>query len=296
MSIENKNQIEEQIQGQSLGALYIVATPIGNLKDITYRAIEILQQVDLILVEDTRNAIKLLQHYGVKKPMKAVHEHNEDNLAQTLVEKISSGALIALISDAGTPLVSDPGFRVVQAAQAAGFQPIVIPGACAAIAALSIAGLPTDRFAFEGFLPAKQAARELRLKALKTETRTLIFYEAKHRILAFLGSLQAVFGDKRKIVVARELTKKFETVYAGYIEEIISALSSDALAQKGEFVVMAHGAKQVDGEIDVDQTLIPLLAELSVSKASKLTAKITGANKNLIYQRALDLQQNQTKS
>lgn len=271
------------------GELYIVATPIGNLKDMTYRAVEILQQVDLILVEDTRNAIKLLQHYSIRKPMKALHEHNEQHLAADIVAQIKQGSNIALISDAGTPLMSDPGFRLVQMAQKEGIQALTVPGACAAIAALSIAGLPTDRFAFEGFLPAKTAAREQRLQDLKSESRTLIFYEAKHRIVAFLRSMQKVYGGVRNVVVARELTKKFESVYAGELLEVVDRIAGDEQAQKGEYVVIIEGMKNQDEEVDLDSVLQALLVEMGVSKASKLAAKLTGISKNQCYQRALEL-------
>jgi len=271
------------------GELYIVATPIGNLKDMTYRAVEVLQQVDLILVEDTRNAIKLLQHYSIRQPMKALHEHNEAHLAAEIVRKIQQGSNVALISDAGTPLMSDPGFRLVQAAQQAGIQALTVPGACAAIAALSIAGLPTDRFAFEGFLPAKTAAREQRMLGLKAESRTLIFYEAKHRIVAFLRSMQLVFGGSRKVVVARELTKKFESVYHGELDSVVVQIAEDEQAQKGEYVVLLEGERREDQEVDLDSILQPLLLELGVSKAAKLAAKLTGVKKNKCYQRALEL-------
>ncbi len=273
-----------------VGELYIVATPIGNLKDMTYRAVDVLQQVDLILVEDTRNAIKLLQHYGIRKPMKALHEHNEERLAADIVSQIEQGSHVALISDAGTPLMSDPGFRLVKAAQKAGIQALTVPGACAAIAALSIAGLPTDRFTFEGFLPAKAAAREQRLQILKGESRTLIFYEAKHRIVSFLRSLQKVFGALRKVLVARELTKKFESVYHGELQAVVARIADDEQAQKGEYVVIVEGMKEQGEDVDLDAVLQALLLEMGVSKASKLAAKITGVSKNQCYQRALEMQ------
>ncbi len=273
------------------GNLYVVATPIGNLKDISYRAVETLRQVDVILVEDTRNAAKLMQHYKIIRPLKALHEHNEARLAPGLIQKLISGQNFALISDAGTPLVSDPGFRLVQAAIEAGIQPITIPGACAAIAALSIAGLPTDRFVFEGFLPAKRAARERALQGLKSDPRTLVFYEAKHRIHAFLKSMASVFGANRSAVVARELTKKFESVYHGTLSSILDQIRADEQASKGEFVVMLQGADMAQHEVDIDAVLIPLLSEMSVTKASKLAAKISGVNKNKCYQRALQLQE-----
>lgn len=271
------------------GTLYIVATPIGNLKDISFRAVEVLKLVDLILVEDTRNAVKLLQHYNIKTPMRALHEHNEVTLSQDIVQQIIQGKHIALISDAGTPLISDPGFNLVHDAQIAGIQAITIPGACAAIAALSIAGLPTHRFTFEGFLPAKTAAREQRMQALVHEIRTLIFYESKHRINDFLASLQTIFGPTRKIVIARELTKLFESVYQGNLAEVRTQLLNDPQAQKGEFVVLVHGASQAPENLDLDQVLNVLLEKMGVSDASKLAAKITTVNKNQCYQRALIL-------
>lgn len=273
------------------GELYIVATPIGNLKDMTFRAVEVLQQVDLILAEDTRNSLKLLQHYGIRQPLQALHEHNEEQLLDGLLQKLKEGASLALISDAGTPLMSDPGYRLVSGAQKAGFQALAVPGACAAIAALSIAGLATDRFAFEGFLPARQAAREQRLGELLDEPRTLIFYEARHRIMAFLASLQTVFGSTRKAVVARELTKKFETVYSGSLPSLIELMLGDEQAHKGEFVVLLEGAVSgSSNDAELDSVLRLLLQELGVPKASKLAAKISGVSKNRCYQRALEIQ------
>jgi len=273
------------------GELYIIATPIGNLKDISYRAVETLQQLDLILAEDTRTASKLLQHYDIRRPVRAMHEHNELQLADEIVQKIEAGACVGLISDAGTPLMSDPGYRLVKKAQQAGIQALTIPGPCAAIAALSIAGLPTDRFAFEGFLPAKTTARELRLQALQSESRTLVFYEARHRIIAFLASVGSVLGESREIAVARELTKMFETLYHGPASEVLAMIEADPMAQKGEFVVIVKGAEACADDRDLDRTIELLLADLSVSKASRLAAKLTGVNKNICYQRALALQQ-----
>lgn len=273
------------------GDLYIVATPIGNLKDISYRAVEVLQKVDLILVEDTRNAIKLLQHYEIKTPMRALHEHNEAHLAAEIITQIHAGKRVALISDAGTPLMSDPGYRLVRDAQDAGIQAQTVPGACAAIAALSIAGLPTDRFAFEGFLPAKTAAREQRLQDLSAEPRSLVFYEARHRILAFLSSLSEVLGADRQLAVAREMTKKFETVYRGTVAQVLEQVSTDGMAQKGEFVVVAAGAEAQQDDAGLDRVLRVLLQDLSLSKASKIAAHLTGVNKNQVYNRALQLQQ-----
>ena len=273
------------------GELFIVATPIGNLKDMSFRAVEVLQEVDQILVEDTRNAIKLLQHYGIRQPLKAFHEHNEERLTPEIVRELLQGRRIALISDAGTPLMSDPGYRLVQSAQQAGIQAQTVPGSCAAIAALSIAGLPTDRFVFEGFLPARTAAREQRMQELAGEPRTLVFYESRHRIIAFLDSLNKTFGSQRRLVVARELTKKFETVYHGNVAEVIVDIRADEQAHKGEFVVLLEGGLLQAGEQDLDRVLKPLLTELGVAKASKLASRITGLGKNQCYQRALVLQQ-----
>lgn len=273
------------------GELYIVATPIGNLKDMTFRAVEVLQQVDLILAEDTRTSLKLLQHFGIRNPMQALHEHNEEQSIQGLLQKLRDGSSLALISDAGTPLMSDPGYRLVSAAQSAGIQAVAVPGACAAIAALSIAGLPTDRFAFEGFMPSKTAAREQQLGELTDESRTLVFYEARHRITSFLESLLKVFGPGRRVVVARELTKKFETVYATRLGEIVNEMAGDEQAHKGEFVVLLEGAANSEqNDADLDEVLRPLVAELGVSKASKLAAKLCAVNKNRCYQRALQIQ------
>ena len=263
---------------------------------MTYRAVEVLQAADLILAEDTRNSLKLLQHYGIQRPMQALHEHNEAQMVDRLLQKLAAGETLALISDAGTPLMSDPGYRLVSAAQAAGFQPQAVPGACAAIAALSVAGLPTDRFAFEGFLPAREAAREQRLEALREASPTLVFYEARHRILAFLDSLAKVFGGGRRVAVARELTKKFETVYVGEVAEVAAQIRLDGQAQKGEFVVIVEGlADATATAADLDAILQPLLREMSLSRASKLAAKLSGLSKNECYQRALQLQAEEGK-
>jgi 16S rRNA (cytidine1402-2'-O)-methyltransferase len=274
------------------GTLYVVATPLGNRQDMTLRAIETLKQVDCIIAEDTRHSLPLLQHFGISKPMLALHEHNERDQALKLIQRLLQGESIALISDAGTLLISDPGYYLVQVAHEHDVRVVPVPGACAAIAALSVAGLPTDRFTFEGFLPAKSSARLQRLQFLLNESRTMIFYEAPHRILELLKDLQKTFGSDRNMVIARELTKMFETIRAGNIADIISWVESDANQQRGEIVVIVAGVEkteETDNAVSVDKVLTLLLSELSVKKAAELAAKITGKRKNEVYQRALEL-------
>lgn len=276
----------------TLGTLYIVATPLGNRADITLRAIETLKSVDLIAAEDTRHSLPLLQHLGINKPLLALHEHNERENADKLIKRLVEGESIALISDAGTPLISDPGYHLVNAAREQGVRVVPIPGACAAIAALSVAGLPTDRFIFEGFLPAKSQGRVLRLKELMDEARTIIFYESPHRIKELLADLQKVFGDDRPIVIARELTKLFETIHSGCVRDVIHWMIADPNQQRGEFVVMVAGVENTPEQaemISADSLLKILLEELSVKKAAEMAAKITGKRKNDLYQRALEL-------
>lgn len=276
------------------GILYVVATPLGNRQDITLRAIETLKTVDVIAAEDTRHSISLLQMLGISKPMLALHEHNEREQAEKLVQRLKQGESIALISDAGTPLISDPGYHLVNAVRKQGLRVVPIPGACAAIAALSVAGLPTDRFVFEGFLPAKSQLRMQRLQALLSESRTIIFYESPHRIRDFLDDLQKVFGSDRYIVIARELTKLFETIHAGRVEDVISWMASDPNQQRGEFVVMVAGVEKAVEQTEVvavDVILKLLLKELPMKKAAELAAKITGKRKNELYQLALELKQ-----
>lgn len=272
--------------------LYIVATPIGNLADVTTRAVETLSAVELIAAEDTRHSKKLLQHLGIGTRLVALHEHNERNASAGLIEKIQNGASIALISDAGTPLLSDPGFYLVRAAREAGIKVIPVPGVSAAICALSVAGLPTDRFVFEGFLPARQTARRTRLKQISGESRTLIFYESSHRIVACLQDMQEVIGGEREAVVARELTKTFETVQDGTLNELVAWINADTNQQRGEFVVLVHGKQeQASDQVtpEAGHILQCLLEELSVKQASKLASKITGISKRLLYDRAVDL-------
>ena len=268
------------------GKLWIVATPIGNLDDLSARAQTILRQVDLIAAEDTRHSAALLQHYGIATRRVALHEHNEREVSADLVRQMRDGTQIALVSDAGTPLISDPGFRLVRAAREAGIAVSPVPGACAAIAALSVAGLPSDRFVFEGFLPAKSAARRAHLQALATETRTLIFYESSHRIVEALDDLAAVFGGDRRAVVARELTKLFETVLDDSLAGLGVRVKADANQQRGEFVILVAGAgddaaaaRLVEGR----RVFELLRKDLPPGRAAKLAAEITGAPRNALY-------------
>ncbi|HRA42445.1 MAG TPA: 16S rRNA (cytidine(1402)-2'-O)-methyltransferase, partial [Gammaproteobacteria bacterium] len=223
------------------GKLYIVATPIGHLGDISLRAIDTLKVVDRIAAEDTRHSLGLLKHLGIEKPLVALHEHNEREQAEKLLAFVEDGHALALISDAGTPLISDPGYHLVQLAHQLGIQVVPIPGPCSIITALSASGLPTDRFVFEGFLSAKATARRKQLEKLATETRTLIFFEAPHRILETVAAMQACFGEQRLAVVARELTKTFETIRMGTLSELEAWMKSDAMQQRGEFVVLVAG-------------------------------------------------------
>lgn len=274
------------------GVLYVVATPIGNLGDMTHRAIDVLQHVNVILAEDTRHSSRLLNHYGIRAQVLALHDHNEKNSAPGIVARILAGESMALISDSGTPLISDPGYQLVNRARAQGVRLIPIPGASALTCALSVAGLPTDRFVFEGFLPAAQSARRKRLEALAGEPRTLVFYEAPHRIEACLEDLESAFGNSREAVVARELTKAFESFKSGTIEDLRSWLSASADNRKGEFVVLIAGAPaRVSKELSEEQSKVlqMLLEELPLNKAVKLAAKITRCKKNDVYRRALQL-------
>ncbi len=275
------------------GVLYIVATPIGNLADFSPRAQTVLAQVDLIAAEDTRHSRKLLDHFGIAATMTAYHEHNEREKAETLLAMLRDGRNIALITDAGTPLVSDPGFGLVRQARAAQVRVVPIPGPCAAITALSVAGLPSDRFAFEGFPPPKETARRAFFQECSTETRTLIFYETPHRVADSLRDMADVFGAQREAVFARELTKQFETIRAGTLGELAPWVANDANQQRGEIVVLLRGAVIEDAALDAqaERVLRLLLAELPVRQAAYLAAQITGQKRNLLYQRALALSQ-----
>lgn len=267
------------------GTLYIVATPLGNLEDMTARAIRVLSEVDVIAAEDTRHSAGLLRHFGIRTPMLAVHEHNERDVAPRLLARLHEGQDIALICDAGTPLISDPGYPVVAAVRAAGIAVVAVPGANAAIAALSVAGLPTDRFVFEGFPPAKRSARRSRFAEIKDEPRTLIFYESAHRILESLQDMAEVLGADRRAVLARELTKQFETVRADSLVGLCAWVAGDPHQQKGEFVLLVHGQAHppVTVCVDPEQVLAVLMEELPLKQAAALAARLTGAKKNELY-------------
>lgn len=266
--------------------LYVVATPIGNLDDLSARARQVLAEVDAILCEDTRQSGVLLRHAGISRPLLAVHEHNEGERAAALVQRLREGQRLALISDAGTPLISDPGYRLVASVRAAGCAVSPIPGPCALVAALSVAGLPTDRFAFEGFLPAKAGERRARLQAVASDPRTLVWYEAPHRIVETLAAAVEVLGGERRAVIGRELTKRFETVLDGTLAELLARVQSDADQQRGEIVLVVAGAPPVDdaARIDEGRRLYALLAaELPPSKAARIAAAHTGAPKRALY-------------
>ena len=267
------------------GTLFIVATPIGNLADLSPRALDTLRDVAAICAEDTRHTRQLLSHFGIERPLVALHEHNEEAISARVVERILGGESLALVSDAGTPLVSDPGYRVVRAARAAGVRVSPIPGACAAIAALSVAGLPSDRFVFEGFLPARSSARRERLSRLASETRTVVFYESSHRIEESLADMVVVFGDARPAVLARELTKLFETVLDGSVAELHARVAADPNQRKGEFVVMVQGAgDDAEAQLIEGQRLYARLSEhLPPSTAAKLAAELSGAPRKALY-------------
>lgn len=267
------------------GCLFVVATPIGNLGDLSPRALETLKAVSAICAEDTRHTRQLLAHFGVERPLLALHEHNEDEIAQRLVVRLLAGESLALVSDAGTPLVSDPGFRLVRAARAAGIKVSPLPGPSALIAALSVAGLPSDRFVFEGFLPAKAGARRERLSALAAETRTLVFYESAHRIEETLADAAAVFGAQRLATIARELTKLFETVLDGTLEDLGARIAADANQRKGEFVLLVQGVgEDADAKIAEGRRLYAKLSEhLPPSTAAKLAAELSGAPRKALY-------------
>ena len=273
--------------------LFVVATPIGHLDDMTFRAIDILKSVAVVAAEDTRQSAHLLKHYNILTPLTACHDHNESSKIEQLVTKMLNGESVALISDAGTPLISDPGFKLVRAAQEHGIRVIPIPGACAAIAALSAVGLPSDRFSFEGFLPSKSTQRISQLEKLKAETQTLIFYEAPHRILASVKDMAQVFGENRPVGFAREITKTFETIKKMTLKELVVFIENDRNQEKGEIVVLVGGATEVKdlAQDKLDELLQRLLQDLSVKAASQLAADLTGIKKKVAYQRALELTQ-----
>lgn len=273
------------------GALYVVATPIGNLEDISARALRVLREVDCIAAEDTRHTGRLLRHFDIDKPLFSLHEHNERGRLEQIVARLRKGQSVALVSDAGTPLISDPGFPLVRELRRQGLPVIPIPGPSSLLAALSVAGLPTDRFVFEGFLPAKTAARRERLRALAREERTLVFFEASHRIAETLADLAAEFGGERPAVIARELTKRFEEIQGAPIGDLVMWLEVDVNRQKGEFVLVVQGAAAAS-EADTPENrrlLAALLSELPVSRAVVVAAKLTGLRKKPLYDLALTL-------
>ncbi len=280
----------------SSGALYVVATPIGNLEDITLRALRILREADLIAAEDTRHTGQLLRHFEIDKPLLSLHEHNERNRLDQVVALLDQGKKIALVSDAGTPLISDPGFPLVRELRRRGLPVIPIPGPSSVLAALSVAGLPTDRFVFEGFLPAKGAARREQLRALASEERTLVFFESSHRVVETLADMIAALGGERLAVIARELTKRFEDIQNATLAELAEWLRADANRTRGEFVMLVAGAPAVT-EVDTPENrrlLTALLAELPVSRAVVVAARLTGLRKKALYDFALTLSERQT--
>jgi len=272
-------------------ALYVVATPIGNLRDITLRALDVLVGADVVAAEDTRNTSHLLKHHGIHaKQLIAVHQHNERGAAEKMVASIQSGQSVAFVSDAGTPAVSDPGALLVQAVLAAGLRVIPIPGASAVVAALSASGINAPHFLFYGFLPNKSAARRTVMQGLISHPYTLVFYEAPHRIVECVADLHAILGGARQIVLAREVTKLFETIHSCSLAEAESWLLSDANQQRGEFVVLVSGAQHAEGmPAETLSTLALLMEDLPLKQAVQLTAKITGANRSELYQLALEI-------
>jgi len=280
--------------------LYVVATPIGNLDDMVPRAVAVLQSVDVIAAEDTRHSARLLSHFSIETPAVAYHDHTDLRQVTTLIGRMKRGQSIALISDAGTPLVSDPGYRLVREARKAGIRVVPVPGACAMVAALSASGLPSDRFAFEGFLPAKTAARCSRLEPLASDERTLIFYEAPHRIEASLADMAQVFGVEREAVLAREITKTFETIRSGTLEGLQAFVAADSNQRRGEMVVMVRGVSRSEKKVDIDpeaeRLMRILMGELSLKQSSKLVAEITGLKKKPLYQWGVDQNQGEQDS
>jgi len=268
------------------GCLWVVATPIGHRDDLSARAIVTLREVAVIAAEDTRHSRPLLVHHNIDTPLIALHDHNERDAVDAIVRRMAAGDSVALISDAGTPLISDPGFRLVRAARAAGIRCIPVPGACAAIAALSVAGLPSDRFVFEGFLPAKAAARRSRLQELAGDARTLIFYESSHRVAESLADMRDIFGAAREAVLARELTKMFETVLGEPLVELAARVAADPDQQRGECVILVAGrGEEVDAKLAEGQRIFAILREeLPPAKAAKMAAAITGAPRKLLYE------------
>ncbi len=301
-SINSVSCVGERVSIQNLsiqrGTLYVVATPIGNLDDCSLRAVQTLSSVDFIAAEDTRHSRSLLTHYDIRVPLISLHEHNEAAVYPEILRRLEAGASAALISDAGTPLISDPGYVLVHAARAQDIRVVPVPGPSAVICALSVAGLPTDRFVFEGFLPRTPAARHARLQSLREEPRTLVFYEARHRIVDALRDLAASFGGDRRAVLAREMTKRFETIRADTLDVLVAWVDGDPQQTKGEFVLVVAGAEsRAEATLDtkIEQVLRLLLEDLSVRRAAAVAAAITGEKKNRLYQEALRIKSSESR-
>jgi 16S rRNA (cytidine1402-2'-O)-methyltransferase len=278
-------------QTYPIATLYVVATPIGNVTDISLRALHVLSLVDAVACEDTRNTAQLMTRFGLHKPLIAAHQHNEREAAETLIARLQAGERIALVSDAGTPAVSDPGARIVDAVRAAGLRVVPLPGASAAVAAISASGLLNDQFHFIGFLPSKAKQRETMLQQLRNVTATMVFYEAPHRIVECAAALAAAFEPTRQVVFARELTKLFEEIHRCPLSEAVAWLNADAHREKGEYVVLVEGVAEAEDaqDAEAERILALLVAELPVKQAAALTAQITGRKKNALYERALQM-------
>ncbi|UAY91786.1 16S rRNA (cytidine(1402)-2'-O)-methyltransferase [Pectobacterium polaris] len=281
---------QDQQADISASTLYIVPTPIGNLGDITQRALAVLASVDLIAAEDTRHTGLLLQHFAINARLFALHDHNEQQKADVLLAKLQSGQSIALVSDAGTPLINDPGYHLVRRCREAGVRVVPLPGACAAIAALSASGLPSDRFCYEGFLPAKTKGRKDKLRELGEESRTLIFYESTHRLLDSLQDISEVLGAERYVVLAREITKTWESIHGAPVGELLAWVKEDENRRKGEMVLIVEGHQVDDSALSAEalRTLALLRAELPLKKAAALAAEIHGVKKNALYRYGLE--------
>ncbi len=266
--------------------LYVVATPMGNFGDMSHRAIQTLSNATLIAAEDTRHSKRLLDTFEIDTPLMAYHDHSDDRALSRIVQCIDDGGAVALISDAGTPLISDPGYKLVRYVQQQGHVARPLPGACAAIAALSVAGLPTDRFMFEGFLPSRQGARRKRLEALRDFSATLVLYEAPHRIQDTLNDLQDIFGPSREALFAREMTKTFETLRRAPLSELVAFVAGDANQRKGEIVLVVHGAPEAASEMDLETRawLERLAQELPAKRAAAVVADMTGMRKKYLYE------------
>ena len=274
----------------AIGKFYVVATPIGNLADVSQRAVQVLSMVDCILAEDTRHSKRLLNHYAITTKCRSCHQHNEASLLDWVIEQLQAGRDLALISDAGTPLISDPGFVLVRGLREAALPVVSVPGPSAIIAALSIAGLPSERFVYDGFLPNKATARREQLSQYRTQTRTIVLLESAHRIVACVSDIVAVLGGDRQVVIARELTKRYETVLAGSATQVAEALAQDVNQTRGEFVLLLAGAAQQANDSQALTTLLPiLLAQLPVKQAVSLAVEITGERKNEVYELALNM-------